>query len=58
MQQGWLDTVRWLRLIGDTVFALGTLALGWFVIGLKTGWSVRGEVDLPGASEELAQDAT
>jgi nitric oxide reductase subunit B len=58
MQQGWLDTVRWLRVIGDTVFALGTLALGWFVVGLKTGWSVRDELDLPSASDEFAQDAT
>ena len=24
---------------GDTVFALGTVSLGWFVLGLKTGWS-------------------
>jgi nitric oxide reductase subunit B len=58
MQQGWLDTVRWLRVIGDTVFAIGTIALGWFVAGLKTGWSVRDEVDLPGVSEDLARDAT
>jgi nitric oxide reductase subunit B len=58
MQQGWLDTARWLRVIGDTIFAAGTLALGWFVIGLKTGWSVRDEVDLPSASEKLAPDAT
>ncbi len=29
--------------IGDTVFAVGVLALGWFVVGLKTGWSVTGE---------------
>jgi nitric oxide reductase subunit B len=48
MQQDWLQTVRWLRVIGDTVFAAGTLALGWFVLGLKTGWSVREELDLPG----------
>ncbi len=25
---------------GDTVFALGVVALGWLVLGLKTGWSV------------------
>ena len=47
MQQDWLQTVRWLRVIGDTIFAAGTLALGWFVLGLKTGWSVREERDLP-----------
>ena len=49
LQQDWLQTVRWLRVIGDTIFAVGTLALGWFVIGLKTGWSVKDELDLPAA---------
>ncbi len=41
-----LDVFRWLRVVGDTVFAAGALALGWFVVGLKTGWSLRKEVDL------------
>lgn len=40
MQTPFMETLRWLRVIGDTVFAAGALALGWFVIGLKTGWSV------------------
>lgn len=30
----------WMRVIGDTLFALGALALVWFIIGLKTGWSL------------------
>lgn len=38
-----MDTLRWLRVIGDTIFAVGVLALGWFVLGLKTGWSVAGQ---------------
>jgi len=46
LQQDYLQTFRWLRVIGDTLFALGVLALGWFVIGLKTGWSLRRERDL------------
>ena len=37
-----LEVFRWLRSIGDTIFAVGILALGWFVIGLSGGWSVRG----------------
>ena len=36
-----MDTLRWLRVIDDTIFALGALALGWFILGLKTGWSLR-----------------
>jgi nitric oxide reductase subunit B len=37
---------RWLRVVGDTIFAIGILAMGWFVVGLKTGWSVS-EADDP-----------
>lgn len=40
LQTGVMDTLRWLRVIGDTIFALGVLALGWFILGLKTGWSL------------------
>ena len=36
-----LETIRWLRVIGDTIFAFGALCLGWFVFGLKLGWSVK-----------------
>lgn len=36
-----LETIRWLRAIGDTIFAIGALYLGWFVFGLKGGWSVK-----------------
>lgn len=36
-----LEFIRWLRAIGDTIFAVGALYLGWFVFGLKTGWSIK-----------------
>jgi nitric oxide reductase subunit B len=39
LQQPWLQTLRWLRIIGDTVFMLGTAALTYFMLGLWTGWS-------------------
>jgi len=32
---------RWLRVVGDTVFAVGALALAWFIFGLKGGWSIK-----------------
>ena len=35
-----MDTLRWMRMIGDTIFAIGVLALAWFVFWLKGGWSV------------------
>ncbi|MCU0457476.1 MAG: nitric-oxide reductase large subunit [Bacteroidales bacterium] len=40
MQGDTMQTLRWLRVIGDSVFAVGSVALAIFVIGLKTGWSV------------------
>lgn len=39
MQHPTLEVLRWLRAIGDTLFAVGVIALAYFVIGLKTGWS-------------------
>jgi nitric oxide reductase subunit B len=40
MQTSMLQTFRWMRVIGDTIFALGSLALAWFIFGLKGGWSL------------------
>jgi len=39
MQTPLLNRLRWLRMIGDTIFAFGALVLGWFVLGLITGHS-------------------
>ena len=52
MQQPLMNTIRWLRVPGDTVFAVGALVLGWFVLGLRTGWSLqrRGAV-APGSTQ-------
>ena len=43
MQSSVIETFRWLRVIGDTIFALGAMALAAFVIGLRTGGSTRSE---------------
>jgi len=40
LHQPYLVTFKWLRVIGDTLFAFGTLALTWFIFGLKGGWSL------------------
>jgi nitric oxide reductase subunit B len=40
MQQDHMVILKWLRSIGDTIFAVGTVALAWFVFGLKGGWSI------------------
>jgi nitric oxide reductase subunit B len=35
-----MHTLKWLRVIGNTIFAAGTVALAWFIFGLKGGWSI------------------
>ena len=39
LHSGHMNQLRWLRMVGDTIFALGALVLGWFVLGLVTGHS-------------------
>jgi nitric oxide reductase subunit B len=39
LQTGFMNNLRWMRLFGDTTFAIGALILGWFVLGLLTGHS-------------------
>ena len=45
MQEGIMETFRWLRVIGDTIFGIGVVVLGWFVLGIKTGWSLTDQPD-------------
>jgi len=40
LQSPLIGTLRWMRVIGDSIFAVGIIASGWFVLGLVTGWSV------------------
>ncbi|MBP1635558.1 MAG: norB [Acidobacteria bacterium] len=50
LQTGTMQTLRWLRVVGDTIFTLGALALVWFVAGLATGHSIeKGEEWSPDA---------
>jgi len=41
MQEPTMQTLRWLRIIGDTIFAFGSVGLVYFVVGLKAGWSIK-----------------
>jgi len=51
LQTGTIETFRWLRVIGDTIFAAGAIALAAFVIGLRTGGTTRREAfQLPGSA--------
>jgi nitric oxide reductase subunit B len=47
LQTDLMQTLKWMRAIGDTVFATGTLTLVYFIIGLKTGWSFAPSVEKP-----------
>ena len=40
-----MDQLRWLRVIGDTIFAIGAVVLGYFVLGLRTGWSLQKQIE-------------
>ena len=52
-QTGLMNNLRWLRVIGDTIFAIGAIVLGWFVLGLKTGWSLEQEEHPIGVPADL-----
>jgi nitric oxide reductase subunit B len=41
LQSGTMQTLRWMRVPGDVLFALGAALLGWFVLGLLTGHSYK-----------------
>ena len=43
LQTPTMNTLRWLRVVGDTIFAVGVLAMGWFKLGLLTGHSFAAE---------------
>jgi nitric oxide reductase subunit B len=48
-----MQTLRWLRVPGDTIFAVGASALVLFVAGLKTGHSIRTGQPAEPAPKEL-----
>jgi nitric oxide reductase subunit B len=57
LQDDTLHVLRWLRVIGDTVFALGIFGFVWFVAGLKTGWSFSDRREELGQGGEELDDA-
>jgi nitric oxide reductase subunit B len=54
MQTPVMETLRWLRVFGDTIFAAGAVALALFVLGLRTGGSTRTDRFRAGASAPAA----
>jgi nitric oxide reductase subunit B len=43
LQTPTMQTLRWMRVPGDVLFAIGAVLLGWFVLGLLTGHSFEKE---------------
>lgn len=41
LQTGVMETIRWTRAFGDTIFAIGAIALFIFIVGLTTGRSLK-----------------
>lgn len=35
-----METLRWMRVVGDTIFTVGALYLAYFIFGLRGGWSI------------------
>jgi nitric oxide reductase subunit B len=67
LQSPLLDHLRWMRVVGDTLFAAGVLALAWFLGGIVGGWSLepegdaahpvrRGETPAPAPDEGVEED--
>jgi nitric oxide reductase subunit B len=57
MHTGPMQTLRWMRMFGDSIFAIGALVLGWFVLGLATGWSYDKSAKLEEGEWELQRTA-
>lgn len=51
LQTPLMDKLRWLRVIGDVLFAVGAVSLVWFVFGLAGGWSRAGVIEEPTVQE-------
>jgi nitric oxide reductase subunit B len=61
LQTPTMQTLRWLRIPGDTIFAIGVLAMGWFKLGLLTGHSFKKDPTaevVPGQVTEAREPVT
>ncbi len=56
MQQPGMDTLRWLRVIGDTIFAIGLVSFVWFVFTLDSKKKLSAtEEDIPEEEKVLEE---
>lgn len=52
LQQGYMQKLVWMRVLGDTIFAIGIVGLVWFIVGLKTGKSYAADLK-PGSIHKV-----
>ena len=57
LQTPLMQSLRWMRVPGDILFALGAALLGWFVLGLLTGHSYQSGQASPLAKSEKREFA-
>lgn len=57
LQSPLLENLRWLRLLGDSVFLSGVAGFAWFMLGLRTGWSLLPPDAEPGRGAEPKREA-
>ncbi|MEW6125850.1 MAG: nitric-oxide reductase large subunit [Acidobacteriota bacterium] len=55
LQTGLMNNLRWMRVVGDSLFAIGIVALGYFILGLVTGHSFTRPEKVT-ASDEITPD--
>jgi nitric oxide reductase subunit B len=52
-----MNTLRWMRVPGDILFAIGAALFAWFVLGLLTGHSYRkGQGQLSGNARKTVDE--
>ncbi len=56
LQTGFMNKLRWMRVFGDTTFALGAMFLGWFILGLLTGHSYKKSEKVVGGESKAPRD--
>jgi nitric oxide reductase subunit B len=56
MQSGTMQTLRWIRVPGDILFAIGAVLFAWFMLGLLTGHSYDEAATLNGSDMTLGEE--
>lgn len=50
-----MNTLRWMRVPGDMMFAAGAAVFAWFVLGLLTGHSFKDRIESARSQRQTAK---